>query len=114
MKFHPFSEIFPLIEGAEFDALIADIKEHGLREKIWLYEGKILDGRNRFLACEKAGVKPDTRKYSGKNPLAFVISSNVHRRHLTASQRAMMAADIATLQNGANQHTSREGASNEA
>lgn len=106
MKFHPYSEIFPLIEGAEFDALVDDIKTHGLREAIVLYEGKVLDGRNRFLACQKAKVRPQYRKYSGKesDALAFVWSSNAQRRHLTASQLAMAAAKRATLQKGTNQH----------
>lgn len=101
MNFHPYSEVFPLIEGNEFEALVEDIKTHGLREKIWLYEGKILDGRNRFLACKKAKTKPLFRKYAGKNPLAFVVSANVHRRHLTESQRAMAAARVANMTQGA-------------
>jgi chromosome segregation ATPase len=100
MKFHPYSEIFPLIEGAALDELAADIKANGLREKIWLYEGEILDGRNRFIACQRAKIDPKYRKYTGNNPLAFVISLNVQRRHLTESQRAMAAARIATLQHG--------------
>lgn len=111
MKFHPYSEIFPLIEGSEFDALVEDIKAQGLREKIWLYEGKILDGRNRFLACQKAKVKPAYRKFTGKDALAFIVSLNVARRHLTEAQRAMAAARIATLKLGSNQH---EGASRDA
>lgn len=94
MKFHPYAEIFPLIEGPDFDALAADIKAFGLREPIWLYEGKILDGRNRFLACQKAGVEPDYRTFKGtaKGALAFVWSANEIRRHLSASQRAMSAS----------------------
>lgn len=100
MRFHPYAEIFPLIEGAAFDELVADIKAHGLREKIWLYEGKILDGRNRYLACQKANVKLETRPYNGSNPLAFVVSLNVQRRHLTETQRGYAAAKIATLAHG--------------
>ena len=111
MKFHSYAEIFPLLEGAAFDELVEDIKAQGLREKIWLYEGKILDGRNRFLACQKARIKPAYRQYIGKDALAFVVSVNVHRRHLTVEQRAFAAARIATLRLGANQH---EGASREA
>jgi ParB-like chromosome segregation protein Spo0J len=104
MKFHPYAEIFPLIDDADFDALVEDIKAHGLREKIWTYEGKILDGRNRFLACKTAKVEPQYREYKGGDALAFVVSLNVQRRHLTTSQRAMAAAEIAKLDKGANQH----------
>jgi hypothetical protein len=100
VNFHPFSEVFPLLEGAPFEELADDIKAHGLREKIWLYDGKILDGRNRFLACRKAKIDPQFRKYTGKDPLAFVVSVNIQRRHLDASQRAMAAARIATLRHG--------------
>jgi hypothetical protein len=107
MKFHPFSEIFPLIEGAEFAALVDDIKAQGLREKIWLYDGKILDGRNRYLACQKAKVKPLYRKFTGKDALAFVVSLNIARRHLTIEQRAFAGARIANMQRGENQHTAR-------
>ncbi len=107
MKFHPYSEIFPLLEGATLDELVADIKAHGLRERIWLYEGQILDGRNRFLACQKAKVKPKYRTLKGTEQaaLAFVVSANIHRRQLTDAQRAMAAARIATLRKGANQNS---------
>jgi hypothetical protein len=105
MKFHPYSEIFPLIEGAAFDELAADIKANGLREKIWTYQDKILDGRNRFLACRKAKVDPTYRKYAGKDPLGFVISLNILRRHLNESQRAMASARISTILKGGNQHS---------
>lgn len=100
MKFHELSTIFPMIEGPAFDDLIADIKANGLREKIWLYEGKILDGRNRYLACNKAKVKVLTRSYNGNDPLGFVISLNMQRRHLSESQRGMAAARISTLRDG--------------
>lgn len=100
MKFHPYSEVFPLLEGPALDELAADIKANGLREDIWLYEGQILDGRNRFLACQKAKIRPVYRKYLGREPLAFVVSLNIQRRHLSDSQRAMAAAKVATLRDG--------------
>lgn len=102
MKFHPYSEVFPLLTGDAFDGLVADIKAHGLREKIWTYEGKILDGRNRFLACKEAKVKSVSRAFRGtaQEALAFVISMNVARRHLNESQRAVAANKIATLSHG--------------
>ncbi|HYE70663.1 MAG TPA: hypothetical protein VD932_03980 [Aquabacterium sp.] len=100
MKFHPYAEIFPLIDDADFDQLVEDIKAHGLREPIWTFEGQILDGRNRFMACAAAKVKPQFREYTGGDALAFVLSLNVHRRHLTESQRAMAAAEVAKLSRG--------------
>jgi hypothetical protein len=100
---HPFAELFPLLEGAEFDDLVADVRAHGVREPVWLHEGKILDGRNRFRAAEAAGVECPARSYDGDDPVAFVISLNLKRRHLSESQRAMVAAKLATLPHGANQ-----------
>ena len=80
MKYHPLSELFPLVEGEEFDRLSADIKANGLLEPIWTYEDKILDGRNRWLACKNAGVEPKTREYKGHDPVSFVVSMNIERR----------------------------------
>lgn len=102
MQFHPFAEVFPLLEGADLDALAADIKDHGLREPIWLYDGQVLDGRNRFLACCAAKVEPRYRAFDGTDAeaLAFVVSANIQRRHLTVQQRAMAAARIAALGEG--------------
>lgn len=116
-KFHPLAEVFPLIEGAEFDALVADIKANGLREPITLCtaysdgEQYILDGRNRYRALRALGLYPKDEDVTwfeyfgpleGENDalISFVVSKNVARRHLDESQRAMAAAKIATLQDG--------------
>ena len=56
MEFHSITNIFPMMSEEEFTDLVEDIKKHGLREPIWTWEGKIVDGRNRYLACTKAGV----------------------------------------------------------
>jgi N6-adenosine-specific RNA methylase IME4 len=105
ISFHELANIFPLIEGKEFQDLVDDIQANGLSEPILLYEGKILDGRNRYRACLEAFVNPTFQTYSGDNPLAKFISLNLKRRHLDESQRAMVAARIATLPKGANQHS---------
>jgi hypothetical protein len=96
LKFHPLAGIFPLMEGAEFGALVADIKANGLHYPVILYDGKILDGRNRYRACLAAGFEPAVR--NGDNwigdPASFVISRNIHRRHLTAKQRRELIAKL--------------------
>ena len=99
---HPLAEIFPPLEGPAFDALVADIMARGLQELIWLYQGKILDGRNRYRACQQAGCEPKTRNYEGDDPVGFVLSANLHRRHLNESQRAMVAAKLVTTKLGDN------------
>jgi hypothetical protein len=85
------------MNGAEFDALVADIREHGQREPVVLHEGKILDGRNRYRACMEAGREPTTEDWDQDGTAqAYVVSKNLHRRHLNESQRAMIAAKLAT------------------
>jgi hypothetical protein len=76
------------------------IKSNGLIEPITLYQGEILDGRNRYTACLLLGIKPVFEEYKGNDPLQFVLSKNINRRHLSESQRAAIAAQIASLPQG--------------
>lgn len=93
--FHPVASLFPMMTGDEFVDLSNDIRDNGLREPIWLHpDGRIVDGRNRYKACRAAGVEPKFRTWDGNGSLVeFVVSLNLHRRHLTSSQRAMSALD---------------------
>ncbi len=109
LPIHPLAELFPAIEGEAFDALVEDIRRHGLHEEIVLLDGAILDGRNRYRACLMAGVEPHfvsftgpaaPQIFAGRDPLDFVLSRNLHRRHLSESQRAMVAAKLATMPRG--------------
>ena len=100
LEFHPLADAFPLIEGAALDDLVGDIRENGLREPITLLEGLILDGRNRYRACQALGIEPLTRELPGGDPVKFVISLNINRRHMDESQRAMVAAKLANLTDG--------------
>lgn len=100
MQDHPYAECFPLMSDAELQELADDIKENGQQESIKVFEKKILDGRNRFRACKIAGVKPQMVEFKGDDPLAYVLSKNLKRRHLNDSQRAMVASKLATLKKG--------------
>ena len=105
MEYHELANVFPILPDREIESLAIDIRESGLRHPITLYQGKILDGRNRFVACELAGVEPRFDEYTGDDPTAFVISENIARRHLDESQRAACAALLANIRKGDNQHT---------
>ena len=98
-EFHPVAGLFPMLRGAAFEQLAADIQNNGLREPILVDgEGRILDGRNRYRACLRAGVEPRFVEWQGTEPLAeLALSLNLHRRHLDESQRAMVAARLAKL-----------------
>lgn len=93
---HPLSAAYPAMEPGDFDALAADIKLHGLREPITLFEGQILDGWHRYNACMCGSVPMAFVEFDEGDPREFVISKNGHRRHLTASQRA--AAIVKTME----------------
>ena len=105
MQFHPVSELFPAMAQAEFDALVSDITENGLREPIHIMGNSIVDGRHRYRACLQAQVEPQfVCVPEGTDVNALVISLNLRRRHLSESQRAMVAARLAALPIGSNQH----------
>lgn len=110
LQFHEFSSIFPLLEGLEFDKLVEDIEKNGQHEAIVILDGKILDGRNRYLACQRLNKKPRLRELQcvDGDPLAFVWSANAERRHLTNGQLALSAAQMAALATkGHNQHEAK-------
>jgi protein gp37 len=100
LEYHQLANLFPLVHGQELDDLVHDIKENGLTNPVTLYEGKILDGRNRYRACLLAGVEPELIDFNGTNPLNYVISQNLYRRNLNPSQLALIASEIATLKRG--------------
>jgi ParB-like nuclease domain len=98
---HEIASLFPPLPEDELAALADDIFKRGLVDPITIFENKILDGQHRYLACVRAGIEPRFTTYTGDDPVGFVISKNLQRRHLTASQRAIIAAKLATMRQGA-------------
>lgn len=95
---HPAAALFPMMGPEELRELAEDIKAHGLRKAITLFDGQILDGRNRLKACELAGIEPFFEELAYcPSPTEWVVSINLHRRHLTASQRAAIGFEVMPL-----------------
>jgi hypothetical protein len=102
---HELSKIVPAHSKDQHKELLEDIRENGLRIPIVLFDGKILDGNGRYHACkELAGItkldhlrfRSETFPGAPADARTFVISTNVKRRHLSESQRALIAAQLAT------------------
>ena len=72
LKAHPAADLFPMLSEARLRELADDIKANGLREPIRLFDGLILDGRNRYAVCMLIDVKPGTKTWSGGDPWAYV------------------------------------------
>lgn len=102
LGYHSLANLFPLIEGEEFEELVANIRQNGVREPIHLFEGLILDGRNRQRAADAADMPVRYEVFEGSfaAALEFVISKNLHRRHLTDQQRISVAAKFCNLMPG--------------
>jgi ParB-like chromosome segregation protein Spo0J len=112
---HPAADLFPMIDGDAFVALINDIKARGQEYPVVMWDGRLVDGRNRYAACRAAGIRPKIKNTEFKSEVdatRFIVSTNIHRRHLTESQRAMIATELAKLGNGVNK--GKEAASIEA
>lgn len=113
VRWHPYAELFPWIEGPAFEELKADIAKNGVLEPVVFLGEAVLDGRNRYMAARDLGIEYPRVEYHGDDPLGFVLSKNLARRHLSESQRAMVAAKLAKLpahrpEKGANLHPSAE------
>lgn len=112
VKAHPAADLFPLLDGPDLAGLVHDIRTHGQIEPIVVHQGKILDGRNRFRACEQLGIKPRIVSWKGKgDPILWVLSANLHRRHLSASQKAAIAVHAMERHRASAKQRQRAGAS---
>jgi ParB-like chromosome segregation protein Spo0J len=93
IRIHPAAEIFPMMSQVELAELAQDIRKNGQRESCVFFQNQLIDGRNRWKACELIGIEPETCEIEidDFDPVAYVLSQNLYRRHLTESQRAMAA-----------------------
>jgi hypothetical protein len=102
-KVHPAADLFPMMSDTELDALAGDIKTYGLREPIKMRGDELLDGRNRLEAAERIGWKiggGDIDHLPAVDPVAFIISANIRRRHLTSGQLAAVLVKLAEIEVG--------------
>lgn len=104
LKPHELALLFPPLEKEAAAELSTDIKINGQRDPIILFENKILDGVQRYGACLDARVEPETTKFEftdafhkGIHPVDFVMSKNLHRRHLSKGQRAVVYVSAENL-----------------
>ena len=99
IPFHPFANAFPYMSGDEFKAFVADVETHGLREPITLYQDAILEGRHRYRACLQLKIEPRFEQFEGDDAAAyaFVVSRNLHRRHLKPADKKKVIADLIKL-----------------
>lgn len=96
MKQHPCTVgLFRDMDEIEFEDLVADIKTHGLRQPIVLFEEQVLDGWNRYRACKQLRIDPATTTFKGPgSPLDYAVSVNLKRRHLDLLGRGMVGLEL--------------------
>lgn len=98
---HPAATVFPMMSEAEYIGLREHIREHGQREYATLWCGQLIDGRNRVRACNELGIEPLYCELDeDQDPWEYVLAHNLHRRHLSETQRASIAAKMAKLRQG--------------
>ncbi len=100
LKIHPIAEVFPMLDEDAFQQLCSDIAEHGLQRQIVTWRGELIDGRNRMRALIALGLDPGEycrALADDADPVSYALSANLHRRHLTESQRAMIGQRVKEL-----------------
>ena len=113
MKLHEYVDIFPEMGEEDFNLLLEDIRENGQQIPITTHDGKVIDGKHRMKACVILGIDPITQEYDGEDALSYVVSANLARRHLSSSQKAIIAAKFVTTKAGNNQWDESEEVSTE-
>src|SRR6516165_9709959 len=98
---HPYANWFPMMAGDQFKDFLKGVEQHGQQSPVVLLDDKILEGRNRALAAHQLGRELETVNFdelgTNQTPLEYVISANLHRRHLSDHQRVQIAVQLAKL-----------------
>lgn len=108
MEYHELANLFPMMCADDYAALLESMRSVGFdaAEPVIVYQGKILDGRNRHKAARELGIEPALAAYNGDDPLQYVIRRNLARRHLNETQRGVVAAKMANMGAGRNWNNS--------
>ena len=91
LEFHEAADLFPMMEATDFQNFKDDIEKYGVHERIEVLDEKVVDGRNRYVACQELGIECPSVEIKTDDPIAYVLSKNLHRRHMTPSQLALVA-----------------------
>jgi len=111
LEIHPLADIFPYMSGEEWNLFLTDVQTNGLQKPITMHEGKIVDGRNRYKAVQELGIEGRFEEWidPGCGLKAWIVSQNLHRRHLDASQKGLLTAKLARFDKGGVYSAPREG-----
>lgn len=114
LRAHPFADLFPMMGPADEAELRASMTLRGWdrRFPVILFGGKILDGRNRYGVACSMGLDPTFEVFKGDDDdaLSYVLAANLARRHLSTSQRAMVASRLVTSSHGGDRRSDQAAA----
>jgi ParB-like chromosome segregation protein Spo0J len=115
MKAHPAAELFDMLPPNEIEKLGRSMQIDGQLHPVLVWRGLIIDGRNRVAACDRVGIKPKIKELPDgtceNDIVRMIIAANLHRRHIDPKRIPAIAAELATMMVGDNQH-SKEGPQN--
>lgn len=112
LSVHPLAQLIPLITQGDLNRLTDDIRENGVHEPLVMFEGKVLDGRNRLAVASVTGAPVTLKDFGGDEEAArrFVWSANAARRHLTVPQLALAATRFGFIKEAKETATAHPGA----
>jgi hypothetical protein len=99
---HPYALLLPPLTDDEYDALKADIAEHGILYPVIVDEDdRVLDGVHRVRIAAELGIEPPVNRHTGlddERKLHLAVGLNMRRRHLDADRRRALVRKLSTEQ----------------